>query len=50
MPHMSLFLTTIMGQASPEQVGWWLYRAITFQMVGSYAQTELGHGRFVYLR
>lgn len=44
MPHMSLFLTTIMGQASPEQVGWWLYRAITFQMVGSYAQTELGHG------
>lgn len=23
---------------------WWLWRTVTFQMVGSYAQTELGHG------
>jgi len=44
MTHMGLFLPTIIGQASLEQQGWWLYRCLTFQIVGSYAQTELGHG------
>ena len=23
---------------------WWLPRALTFKIIGSYAQTELGHG------
>jgi acyl-CoA oxidase len=44
MPHMSLFLTTILGQADEEQMGWWMWRALTFQIVGAYSQTELGHG------
>jgi len=44
MPHMGLFMPTIIGQASAEQVGWWLWKAMTFEIVGGYAQTELGHG------
>ena len=44
MPHMSLSLTTILGQASEDQIGDWLWRALTFQMVISYSQTELAHG------
>jgi len=33
MAHMALFVPTIMGQASAEQQGWWLYRALTFQVI-----------------
>ena len=44
MPHMGLFVPTIMGQGSDEQQSWWLYRALNFEIVGGYAQTELGHG------
>ena len=44
MTHFALFLPTILGQASPEQVMRWLPKTLNFQMVGSYAQTELGHG------
>ena len=29
---------------SPEQKEQWLPKAMTFQMLGTYAQTELGHG------
>lgn len=36
--------TKAVGQADMEQMGWWLPRALNFQMVGCYAQTELGHG------
>ncbi len=38
MPHMGLFVPTIIGQGSPEQVGWWLFKALTFEIVGGYAQ------------
>ena len=31
-------------QGTGEQISWWLPRALNFKMVGSYAQTELGHG------
>ncbi|KAH9255374.1 hypothetical protein BASA81_006493 [Batrachochytrium salamandrivorans] len=44
MPHYGLFLPTILGQGSPEQMMAWAPRALTFQIVGSYAQTELSHG------
>lgn len=44
MPHYGLFLPTIIGQGSNDQVAAWLHRALTFQIVGSYAQTELAHG------
>ena len=43
-PGYGLFLTTVMGQCDDEQTRWWLYRTLTCQMTGAYAQTELGHG------
>ena len=42
--HYGLFLPTIASQANDEQKGWWLWPAITCQIIGCYAQTELGHG------
>jgi len=44
MNHYGLFLPTLLGQASPEQLMTWAPATLTFQMIGSYAQTELGHG------
>lgn len=43
-PGYGLFLSTVVGQASGEQMGWWLLRAMQCQITGAYAQTELGHG------
>jgi len=42
--HYNLFVTTLKSMASEEQLGWWLKKSLTFQIVGCYAQTELGHG------
>lgn len=42
--HYGLFLPTIAAQATDDQKGWWLWPAITCQIIGCYAQTELGHG------
>jgi len=44
MPHFGLFVPTILGQGSDMQIATWLPRALTFQIVGSYSQTELSHG------
>ncbi len=44
MAHFGLVVPTIIGQGSGEQMQWWLPRALNFKMIGSYAQTELGHG------
>jgi acyl-CoA oxidase len=44
MNHYGLFLPTLLGQASPEQLFLWAPKTLTFQIIGSYAQTELGHG------
>src|SRR3989338_382791 len=44
MPHMSLSLATILGQGSAEQIQTWLWKALTFQMIIAYCQTELAHG------
>ena len=41
MPHMGLFVPTIIGQGSAEQVGWWLFKALTFEIVGAYAQVSV---------
>lgn len=43
-PGYGLFLQTIVGQSSGEQMGWWLLRTLKCEITGCYAQTELGHG------
>lgn len=43
-PGYGLFISTVIGQSSGEQLGWWLWRTLTCQITGCYAQTELGHG------
>eukprot|EP00760_Papus_ankaliazontas_P001903 PhM_4_TR10727/c0_g1_i1/m.13070/K00232/E1.3.3.6, ACOX1, ACOX3; acyl-CoA oxidase len=42
--HFGLFLGTLVMQASPEQQKEWVRRAMNLEIVGTYAQTELGHG------
>jgi flavocytochrome c len=40
----SIFLSTVIGQGTDEQVRFWLPKIYNFEITGSYAQTELGHG------
>lgn len=40
----SIFMSTVMGQGSEEQQRFWIPKILNFQITGSYAQTELGHG------
>ncbi|KAL2067352.1 hypothetical protein VTL71DRAFT_1777 [Oculimacula yallundae] len=42
--HMSMFVTTVREQANDEQKAYWLPRIESFEIIGAYAQTELGHG------
>jgi len=44
MPHFLLFMPTLIGQCSQEQINAWVPRALRFGMVGAYGQTELSHG------
>ncbi|XP_063357758.1 probable peroxisomal acyl-coenzyme A oxidase 1 [Cydia amplana] len=45
--HLGMFVTTILGQGTPDQQAEWLPSALDMQIVGTYAQTELGHGTFI---
>jgi len=45
--HSSMFLPTLVSQASEEQLQRWLPAARKFEIMGTYAQTELGHGTFL---
>ncbi|CAG9796946.1 unnamed protein product [Diatraea saccharalis] len=45
--HMGMFVPTIFGQASADQQAEWLPKALSLQIIGTYAQTELGHGTFL---
>ncbi|ETN61709.1 acyl-CoA oxidase [Anopheles darlingi] len=45
--HFAMFVPALLGHASPEQQAEWLPRALKVQMLGTYAQTELGHGTFL---
>jgi acyl-CoA oxidase len=40
----SIFLSTVVGQGNEQQMRFWLPRIMNFEITGSYAQTELGHG------
>eukprot|EP00732_Lithocolla_globosa_P004953 Lithocolla_globosa_v1_NODE_4807_length_1361_cov_3.684533.p1 type:complete len:420 gc:universal NODE_4807_length_1361_cov_3.684533:101-1360(+) len=44
MPCFLLFLPTLVGQASQEQIKLWYPKALAFEIVGAYCQTELSHG------
>ena len=43
--HASMFLPTIQKLGTPQQQETWLFKAMTAQVLGTYAQTELGHGK-----
>ncbi|KAJ0182750.1 hypothetical protein K1T71_002119 [Dendrolimus kikuchii] len=47
MLHMGMFVPTILNQSTPEQMQEWLPKALSMQYIGTYAQTELGHGSFL---
>jgi flavocytochrome c len=40
----AIFLSTITGQGNEQQTAFWLPKIMNFEITGSYAQTELGHG------
>jgi acyl-CoA oxidase len=42
-----MFIPTILGQATEEQKRKWLPLAKSYAIIGTYAQTELGHGSFI---
>ncbi|KAL9246857.1 hypothetical protein vseg_020344 [Gypsophila vaccaria] len=42
--HWGMFIPAIKGQGTDEQQQKWLPLAYSMQIIGSYAQTELGHG------
>uniref|UniRef100_A0A147BTC4 Acyl-coenzyme A oxidase n=1 Tax=Ixodes ricinus TaxID=34613 RepID=A0A147BTC4_IXORI len=45
--HFVMFVPALMGHANEEQQAKWLSDALMMKIVGSYAQTELGHGTFI---
>lgn len=45
--HIGMFIPTILSQGSKEQQDYWMPLCNRLQVVGTYAQTELGHGTFV---
>lgn len=45
--HFVMFLPTLLGQATTDQQAEFLGRAWNLEILGTYAQTELGHGTFI---
>ncbi|KAJ8688212.1 hypothetical protein QAD02_024007 [Eretmocerus hayati] len=45
--HWVMFIPAIMGQGTVEQQGHWIAKAWSCSIIGTYAQTELGHGTFI---
>lgn len=42
-----MFLPALMGHGTPEQQANWMGRAWSYEILGTYAQTELGHGTYI---
>uniref|UniRef100_A0A0R3RU48 Acyl-coenzyme A oxidase n=1 Tax=Elaeophora elaphi TaxID=1147741 RepID=A0A0R3RU48_9BILA len=42
--HYGMFIPTIQGQTDDDQLDYWLPLAVSRAIIGTYAQTELGHG------
>ena len=47
MLHWGMWLPTLQGQATPAQQEEWTPPTMQMQIVGTYAQTELGHGSYL---
>jgi acyl-CoA oxidase len=45
--HIGMFIPTVQGQGDDEQQKRWLPLCRSLAIIGTYAQTELGHGTFV---
>ncbi|KAL3888960.1 hypothetical protein ACJMK2_001319 [Sinanodonta woodiana] len=45
--HVVMFIPTIEKQGTKEQVNKWIPLAKSYKIIGTYAQTELGHGTFL---
>lgn len=45
--HFAMFLPTILGQGTAEQVEYWGTKAMDCDIIGCYAQSELGHGTYL---
>ncbi|XP_025203617.1 probable peroxisomal acyl-coenzyme A oxidase 1 [Melanaphis sacchari] len=45
--HTVMFLPSLINQGTPEQQDEWVGRAFKNEILGTYAQTELGHGTFI---
>ncbi|GFR44234.1 hypothetical protein Agub_g5369 [Astrephomene gubernaculifera] len=45
--HIGMFIPSVMSQGSPEQQAKWMPLCTKLNVIGTYAQTELGHGTFV---
>lgn len=42
--HFSAFIPVLQSQGSDEQIAKWLPKCLSLEVIGCYAQTELGHG------
>jgi acyl-CoA oxidase len=42
-----MFVPTLINFATEEQQAEWVQRAYNCEVIGTYAQTELGHGTFI---
>ena len=45
--HFAMFMPALRNLGTPEQQAEWLPRALKFEIIGTYAQTEMGHGTFI---
>lgn len=43
--HFVMFLPTLVSQCDPQQSRKWIPLAQSFRVLGTYAQTEMGHGQ-----
>ncbi|XP_032900424.1 peroxisomal acyl-coenzyme A oxidase 1 isoform X2 [Amblyraja radiata] len=45
--HFGMFIPTLKNQCTSEQKEKWLHLCYNMQCIGTYAQTEMGHGSFI---
>jgi len=48
--HSEMFVPSLESQASPKQKEKWLPKAMSYEIIGTFAQTELGHGNYLVFR